>query len=198
MRGVPVVVAVSNTLVNVLTTGRLLLAVVLFVLIPCKWYGTAAGLFVVAAATDWVDGWYARRYGQVTKFGRIFDPFVDKVIVCGTYVFLAAEPGSGIAAWMAVVVMGRELLVTALRSFIEQEGGDFSAQWSGKLKMAVQCVAAVASLLALYHQVTWAGQPLPTWLAWGLPVAAWAAVAITVYSGVEYLWAASRWFAEGR
>jgi CDP-diacylglycerol--glycerol-3-phosphate 3-phosphatidyltransferase len=195
-----VVVAASNTLVNVpnaLTAGRLLLAVVLFALIPWRWYGAAAGLFVLAAATDWVDGWYARRYGQVTKFGRIFDPFVDKVIVCGTYIFLAAEPHSGVAAWMAVVVMGRELLVTALRSFIEQEGGDFSAQWSGKLKMAAQCVAAVASLLALYHQATWAGQPLPTWLDVGVPVTVWLAVTITLYSGVEYLLAAGRWFAQG-
>lgn len=195
------VVSVSSTLVNVpnvLTTGRLLLAVVLFVLIPWGWYGAAAVLFIGAAATDWVDGWYARRYGQVTRFGRIFDPFVDKVIVCGTYIFLAAERGSGIQAWMAVVVMGRELLVTALRSFIEQEGGDFSAQWSGKLKMALQCVAAVASLLALFYQATGAGRPLPLWLNWSLPVAVWAAVAITVYSGVEYLVAASRWFARGR
>jgi CDP-diacylglycerol--glycerol-3-phosphate 3-phosphatidyltransferase len=120
------------------------------------------------------------------------------VIVCGTYIFLAAEPGSGIAAWMAVVVMGRELLVTALRSFIEQEGGDFSAQWSGKVKMAVQCVAAVASLTALYYRATWAGQPLPTWLSVGLPVTVWLAVAVTLYSGVEYLLAARRWLGQGR
>lgn len=192
--GFPMVVNVPN----VLTTGRLVLAIVLFVLIPWRWYGAAAGLFVVAAATDWVDGWYARRYGQVTRFGRIFDPFVDKVIVCGTYIFLAAERESGISAWMAVVVMGRELLVTALRSFIEQEGGDFSAQWSGKVKMAVQCVAAVASLVALYHQATWAGQPLPAWLRVGLPVTVWLAVAITLYSGIEYLLAARRWLGQGR
>ena len=90
--------------------------------------------------------------GQVTKLGRIFDPFVDKIIICGTFIFLAAEwPASGIAPWMAVVVMGREMLVTAIRSVIEQQGGDFSAQMAGKLKMVFQCVAVVASLLALRH-----------------------------------------------
>ena len=64
-------------------------------------------VFVVAASTDWIDGWWARKYGQVTKLGRIFDPFVDKIIICGTFIFLAAEwPASRVGeltptAWKA-------------------------------------------------------------------------------------------------
>ena len=107
-------------------------------------------MFVVAAGTDWVDGFWARRYGQVTTLGRILDPFVDKIIICGTFIFLVAESAIRASpAWMAVIVVGRELLVTALRSFLEEQGADFSAKLSGKLKMVLQCLAATLSLLAL-------------------------------------------------
>src|SRR5207248_3526303 len=118
---------------------------------------------------------------QVTKLGRIFDPFVDKIIICGTFIFLAAKPGSGILPWMAVVVMGREMLVTAIRGFIEQQGGDFSAALSGKLKMVFQCAAVVASLLALRHiQASGSASPLPEWLRWTLLVTVWLAVISTI------------------
>jgi CDP-diacylglycerol---glycerol-3-phosphate 3-phosphatidyltransferase len=179
---------------NLLTAVRFVLSIVVFVLIPLAQYVPAMIVFVVAASTDWVDGWYARKYGQVTKLGRIFDPFVDKIIICGTFIFLAAEAGSGIAPWMAVVVMGREMLVTAIRGFIEQQGGDFSAQMSGKLKMLLQCVAVVASLVALRYldQAGSRTAPLPPWLYWTLHVSVWLAVISTVYSGLEYIVAAVR------
>ncbi|MCI0360543.1 MAG: CDP-diacylglycerol--glycerol-3-phosphate 3-phosphatidyltransferase [Planctomycetaceae bacterium] len=175
---------------NVLTTARFVLAIVVFVLIPLQQYLAATVVFVIAAGTDWLDGWWARKYSQITKLGRIFDPFVDKIIICGTFIFLAAEGGSGIAPWMAVVVMAREMLVTALRGFIEQQGGDFSAQMSGKLKMVFQCAAVVASLLALYHYHLPVTQP--TWLKWALPISVWLAVISTVWSGLEYIVAAAR------
>jgi len=123
---------------NLFTALRFVLSVVVFVMIPWGFYSTALVVFVIAASTDWVDGYWARRFGQVTRLGRIFDPFVDKIIICGVFIFLASEEGSGIVAWMAVVVVARELLVTALRGFIEQRGGDFSAKMSGKLKMVFQ------------------------------------------------------------
>jgi CDP-diacylglycerol---glycerol-3-phosphate 3-phosphatidyltransferase len=187
---------------NVLTTARFVLSIVVFVLIPLEQYVAAMVIFVIAAATDWVDGWWARKYGQVTKLGRIFDPFVDKIIICGTFIFLAAEwPASGIAPWMAVVVMGREMLVTAIRSEIEGRGGDFSAQMMGKLKMVFQCVAVVASLVALqyWHQFLLPSgvKPgstgfIPAWLYWILHISVWLAVVSTVYSGLEYVVAATR------
>lgn len=182
---------------NLLTTARFLLSIVVFVLIPLGSYVAAMIVFVIAASTDWIDGWWARRYGQVTKLGRIFDPFVDKIIICGTFIYLAAEPGSGLAAWMAVVVVGREMLVTAIRGFIEQQGGDFSAQMSGKLKMVFQCLAVVLSLLALHYVRTdaaadLAGAKLPAWLYWSLHISVWLAVISTVYSGLEYIVAATR------
>jgi CDP-diacylglycerol--glycerol-3-phosphate 3-phosphatidyltransferase len=182
---------------NVLTSIRFALSIVVFVLIPLEQYIAAMIVFVVAASTDWIDGWWARKYGQVTKLGRMFDPFVDKIIICGTLIFLAAEwPASGIAPWMAVVVMGREMLVTAIRGFIEQQGGDFSAALSGKLKMVFQCAAVVASLLTLWYGQHWIDSnrwfPGPDWLFWTLQGSVWLAVLSTIWSGLEYVVVAAR------
>jgi CDP-diacylglycerol--glycerol-3-phosphate 3-phosphatidyltransferase len=181
----------------VLTLARLVLSIVVFVLVPLGCYFSALLVFIVAASTDWVDGYWARRFHQVTQLGRIFDPFVDKIIVCGLFIFLAAEPGSGIAAWMAVVVVGRELLVTALRGFIEQHGGDFSAKMAGKLKMVFQCVAGGFGLGALmYANRTapgWLQAILPAdWFAVLLPITVWLAVLSTIYSGLQYVVVATK------
>jgi CDP-diacylglycerol--glycerol-3-phosphate 3-phosphatidyltransferase len=167
---------------NQLTVSRLVLSLALFVLIAFEYYLASFFVFAVAAGTDWLDGYWARKYGQVTTLGRILDPFVDKIIVCGTFIFLAAVPASGVAAWMAVLIVGRELLVTALRSFLEGEGADFSAVMSGKLKMVAQCLAALISLYALYH-----GAPYPPALDWALVISVWVAVVMTVYSGAAYV-----------
>lgn len=181
---------------NILTAARFVLSVVVFVLIAFHQFMAALAMFVIAASTDWVDGWWARKYGQVTKLGRIFDPFVDKIIICGTFIFLAAEPSSGILPWMAVVVMGREMLVTAIRSVVEGQGGDFSASLAGKWKMLFQCVAVVLSLLALSYSAVasggTAGASLPVWLAYALPIAVYLAVFSTLYSGFEYVLAATK------
>jgi len=167
---------------NQLTALRLLLSLALFALIGLQYFLTSTVVFIVAAGTDWLDGYWARKYGQVTNLGRVLDPFVDKIIICGTFIFLVAEPTSGIAAWMAVVVVGRELLVTALRSYLEAEGADFSASMSGKLKMVVQCFAAGFSLYALHL-----GESRPEALQWALLISVWAAVALTLYSGAIYV-----------
>jgi CDP-diacylglycerol--glycerol-3-phosphate 3-phosphatidyltransferase len=166
---------------NQLTSLRLILSIVLFALIGLQYYLSALVLFVIAASTDWLDGYWARKYGQVTNLGRILDPFVDKIIICGTFIFLVAEPTSGVAAWMATVVVGRELLVTALRSYLEGEGADFSANKAGKLKMLLQCIAAAVALYAL------AQTERPDWLQWTLVVSLWAAVLLTLYSGLIYI-----------
>ncbi len=186
---------------NQLTTLRLLLAVVLFAFITWEYYLVSLGLFIVAAGTDWLDGYWARKYGQVTTLGRMLDPFADKVIICGTFIFLIAIPAMqdvpwGLRAWMVVVVVGRELLITALRSFMEQKGSDFSANMAGKLKMVLQCVAAGFCLYYLSYRDL-AESPLmapeaPAWVWGGMIGAVWAAVLLTAYSGVAYVIAAVR------
>jgi CDP-diacylglycerol--glycerol-3-phosphate 3-phosphatidyltransferase len=169
---------------NQLTGLRLLLSLVLFLLIEFEYYFASTLVFTVAAGTDWLDGYWARKYGQVTNLGRILDPFVDKIIVCGSFIFLSSVPDSGVRAWMAVVVVGRELLVTALRSYLEGEGADFSASMSGKLKMAMQCVAVALSLYALSGHVPaeWGDS-----LRQAVTVCVWMAVLLTIYSGGIYI-----------
>ncbi len=179
---------------NQLSVLRLILAVVLFCTIGLEYYLTSMTLFLAAAATDWLDGFIARRYGMVTTLGRILDPFADKVVVCGTFIFLVAdarmlEVAWGLRAWMVVVIVGRELLVTALRSLIEERGGDFSAKMSGKLKMVLQCVAATACLFCLsYAPVAEA----PAWARAVLVGSVWGAVVLTIVSGLGYVFAAVR------
>jgi CDP-diacylglycerol--glycerol-3-phosphate 3-phosphatidyltransferase len=197
---------------NQLTSLRLLLSVVLFGLIVWEHYFSSFVLFIVAAGTDWLDGYYARKYGQITTLGRILDPFADKVIICGTFIVLAAAPAMlaepwGLRTWMVVVIVGRELLVTALRSFLEERGSDFSAKMSGKLKMVLQCIAAGSCLvflgLAAGGVPSWAWwmcgalhislpgvRDVPPWVWWTTVISVWGAVVLTVYSGVVYVLAA--------
>jgi CDP-diacylglycerol--glycerol-3-phosphate 3-phosphatidyltransferase len=180
---------------NQLTSLRLILAIVLFAVITWHYYLAGLALFVIAAGTDWLDGYYARRYGQVTTLGRILDPFADKVIICGTFIYLLVAPGMsqidlGLRAWMVVVIVGRELLVTALRSFIEDRGSDFSAKMSGKLKMLLQCIAAGAGLYYLHYPNP--ASSAPEWVRCFFVVSLWAAVVLTVYSGLIYIYAAVR------
>lgn len=170
---------------NTLSLIRLVLSFVVFLLIGYQQFRAANLIFLFAVATDWVDGYWARKYNQVTKFGRVLDPFVDKIIICGTFIYLAANPDSRVSAGAATIVVGRELLVTALRSMIEGKGGDFSAKQLGKWKMVAQCAAAVSSMILLQlgkdHVVS------QTWLAYTTIGLVWFAVAITIVSGAEYV-----------
>lgn len=166
---------------NALSAIRLLLAFVVCGLIEWNWMLPAMVCFVIAASTDWMDGWWARKYNQVTKLGRILDPFVDKIIICGAMIALCAVPNSPIAPWMSTVVVGRELLVTSLRGLIEGQGGDFSAKQLGKWKMVLQCAAVVSVMLELAQTQS------PAWLHWTSLALVWSAIALTIVSGLEYV-----------
>ncbi len=174
------------TVPNLLSLVRLVLSIVVFVLIVRRADAAATILFLLASTTDWVDGWYARRFGQVSRLGRIFDPLVDKVLVCGAAI-LVADPAGPLVPWMAVVIAVRELVVTAIRAEMEAAGSDFSAGWSGKVKMVLQC-GAVALVLAARAWPDWT--PLTVPLATAASWTSWAAVVATGWSGLEYLWAA--------
>ncbi len=179
---------------NQLTWMRLVLSIVMFATIGYEQYWIAMWLFIVAASTDWLDGYFARKYNLVTTLGRILDPFADKFIICGVFIYLAGIPqfngtlpegAAYLRPWMAVVVVGRELLVTALRGFLEQRGEDFSASMPGKLKMVFQCVVAAVSLYAL--SLIKQREAIPAWLDWTLVISIWSAIVMTVYSGVGYI-----------
>lgn len=167
---------------NVITFARLGLSLVLFGMMTAGvgWLWSA-GLFVFAVLTDILDGWIARKYQLITQLGRIMDPFVDKFITSGTFLFLLPYAESGVNPWMVVIVIGREMLVTSLRGFLEQRGADFSASASGKLKMFLQCVAAT---LALISMEPWCRDP--TFLI-VRDVSLWLMTAVTVWSGYVYV-----------
>jgi len=165
------------------------------VLLAWQWWGWGLAAFVLAASTDAVDGWYARRYNAVSVLGRILDPLVDKVLICGTYVMLAATPEAAgqpvsIVGWMAVVVVVRELVVTGVRGEMERQGIDFSAGFSGKLKMILQSIAIPADLIVRGDLAAGLGEPARGMLPTVALVTAWLAILLTIWSGVEYLWAA--------
>src|SRR5208282_2659930 len=104
---------------------RLVLGLVLFVLIDQGLWTWCIVIFAAAAVTDWLDGYLARKQGLVSTLGRNLDPLVDKVVVCGAYIFLLPVEHSGLTAWMVTVVVGRELIITGLRSFMENRGATF-------------------------------------------------------------------------
>jgi CDP-diacylglycerol---glycerol-3-phosphate 3-phosphatidyltransferase len=171
---------------NGLSLVRLVLAIAVGVLIEFQFFLPALICFIIAASTDFIDGWWARRFKQITKLGRILDPFVDKTIIGAAMIALVGVPGSGFAAWIVTLVISRELLVTSLRGMIEGSGGDFSAKQLGKWKMVAQCAAIIASLLNLLQS-----EPV-AWLQWTLVLSLIGAVILTLLSGWEYVLLASR------
>ncbi len=184
---------------NLITISRLLMAVVLFVLIEADgWWKTATVLFAIAAATDFLDGFIARRYGLVTPLGRILDPFADKIIICGVFVFLlsvgGSESKSGVTAWIVVVVLAREMFVTSLRGFLEKRGQDFSAALSGKLKMVLQCAAVPLCLLSMDSEIVEQFDSLIR----ARDILVLVMVVVTVFSGVEYSIRATQMLRRGR
>jgi CDP-diacylglycerol--glycerol-3-phosphate 3-phosphatidyltransferase len=174
---------------NVITTVRLFLAFVVFAMISwTEWWITTTVLFIVAVLTDVLDGYLARKNNQITVFGRVMDPFVDKVIICGSFLFLIPHEASGVTTWMTLALIVREMFVTSLRSILEQRGKDFSAKLTGKLKMLAQSIAVPFSLLSMSAPFLGA---IDAWMSADTfrmlrDVLLWATVAITLYSGIEY------------
>ncbi len=143
-------------------------------------------LFVGIAATDFLDGYLARRHNLVTAFGRVADPFVDKVLVIGSMVFLAVLEWSRpwFPAWVVVVVVAREFLVTGLRGYVESMGEQFPADWFGKIKMVVQCIA-IGVVIGLFA-FEWP-DPLRRFLGIAGHVFVWGTLLTTIGSGTSYV-----------
>jgi len=197
---------------NKLTVGRIGIAAAFFVLLGFYEQGTAWGcwllnaafvLYLLAALTDVLDGWLARRMNMVSAFGRMVDPFVDKVLVVGAFVMLtgsnfynAAPPSaferaipawirgnmaSIVQAWMVVLILAREFIVSAIRGYSESQGVKFPATPAGKIRMFLQSVAICAVLFQL------ANHPYTVWAIALKVVSVWLAVGVTLASGVVYV-----------
>ena len=168
---------------NQLTAARLGLGIILFVLIEHDQWLWCIAIFALAAFTDWLDGYVARLQGITSTLGRILDPLVDKVVVCGAYIFLLRQEQSGLTPWMVVMVVSREFIITGLRSFLENLGANFGAELLGKIKMVLQCAALFAIFLALYEQ----HDPL---FMLARDIFIWGMLISTALSGLQYLWKA--------
>lgn len=166
---------------NSLTVGRLGLGVVFLAAMSFERYFAALVLFVLAAVSDGLDGYLARRLNQATAIGRQLDPLVDKLLVAAALIYLVAIPDAGVTPWMVTLIVTRELVIQWIRSLLEGRGEAFGAKWSGKLKTALQCAAIIASLVGL------ASRPTPSWVLMTRDLAVWSAVALTLYSGIEYV-----------
>ena len=123
----------------------------------------------------------ARKKGLLTDFGRIADPFVDKIIVCGGFILLIQHADNLISSWMVVVIVAREFLVNSIRSYSESKGVEFGATIWGKAKMFIQSLTI--SLILLFF----AYLPYLEVLKLGIVVMLWITVIITLVSGIKYL-----------
>lgn len=197
---------------NQLTVGRIVLAAAFFVLLglydrggssPRLLLNLAFVIYIIAGITDILDGYFARKWNITSAFGRIADPFVDKVLVVGAFAMLAGsnfalqQPTesfegslphwltghmySGIQAWMVVVIMGREFIVSAVRGYSESRGIKFPATPAGKIKMFVQSIAICTVLYQM------ANVQLAPWAIYTKIVLVWLAVITTVLSGLAYV-----------
>lgn len=195
---------------NLITIGRLVATALFFVVInihppnyaAVAWIWLALGLFIIAVASDILDGYLARAWKVESVFGRVVDPFADKILICGAFVFFSV-PGwtawpipahvvhlhfspTGMTLWMAVVLIAREFLVTGIRSLAESRGIDFRAQWSGKVKMVVQCAAVIGVMVCLLLGYYLPPDPLK-WLLYTRDIAIWLTLGITVLSAWQYI-----------
>jgi CDP-diacylglycerol--glycerol-3-phosphate 3-phosphatidyltransferase len=180
------------TLPNQLTLARFVLALVLFGLIAVDQWLWCIIVFATAAFTDWLDGYLARTQNLASTLGRIMDPLVDKVLMCGTYICLlpiSFRTGGWLEPWMVIIVVARELVITGLRSFMESHGARFGADWLGKFKMGLQCAAVFGIFVALLVPADsgWPNRFFP----FVRDVLVYSAVIVTLLSGLQYLWKAA-------
>lgn len=191
-----------NAAPNLVTYSRIVLVVIFLAFdimagpwgsdnLTLRW--VAAVLFIVAAATDKIDGWMARTYNQVTEMGKLMDPIADKLLTCGALIVAAAfgEFGNAIWGWIVVALfLVREIGITVMRFFVmERPGGKvIAAAWPGKLKTVFQCVG-LSMLLLPFWQFAGVGST-PLWLTvyYVLTYAViYIALVLCLYSGAIYL-----------
>jgi len=178
---------------NRLTLTRLALTVLFVFCLSSAWrYGRtiALVLFVIAGITDYFDGEIARRYGIITRFGKLMDPLVDKVMIAAGFICLV--PLGAVPAWVATIVVARDFLITGLRLLASSEGIVLPAERLGKHKTSWQIVTVAFFLLLLAAREIRPAVWTTRWWqnAWYYVGDAllWITIGLTVYSGVGYFW----------
>lgn len=185
---------------NAITLSRLVLTAVFVIAVGFPGnpgYAIALVTFSVAAATDWLDGYLARKMGLVTPLGKLLDPLADKILVCAAFVFFSAQPADGYhcPVWVTALIIAREFLVTGLRQIAVEAGQVLAADGLGKWKTTFQLIFCITGLVWLtFSSMENPGKiggllrdlALPD--SWLRPVSLWTAVALTLISGANYVW----------
>lgn len=164
---------------NALTLLRIFMVPFLVVVLLTKFSGreyVALAIFLIAAITDFFDGWLARRRNQMTRMGALLDPIADKLLMSAAFISLVEIDPNHVPAWMVVIIIGREFAVSGLRSIAAQQGVTIAASSLGKGKMISQVIAIALLIL---------GYQLGQFRAIGT-VALWAVVLFALASGVDY------------
>ncbi len=160
---------------NKLTLLRVILVPLFMVFMMYDWFPysrlVAAAVFLLAFATDWLDGYLARKNNQVTNFGKIMDPLADKMLTTAALVCLNAS--GEVSAWVTIIILSREFIVSGVRIAAASEGNVIAASIWGKAKTMWQFIALTAILCIGKNLVT--------------DIAVWLAAVLTIISGVDYL-----------
>ena len=136
---------------------------------------TALILFCLASFTDFLDGYIARKYNQITDFGKFVDPLADKLLVTAALIVFVGQ--GKMASWMVFIILAREFIITSLRNVAAAKGQVMAAAWSGKVKTCVQ----IAGVIVIFLESSLLGTDFLT------PIAGWVVTLVTIYSGYDYL-----------
>lgn len=194
----------SVNLPNAITVSRLILTAIFVIAVgfpTTTGFSVALVTFSVAAATDWLDGYLARKLGLVTPLGKLLDPLADKILVCAAFVYFSAQPVNSYHApvWVTCVIIAREFLVTGLRQIAVEAGQVLAADKLGKWKTTFQLTYCITGLVWL----TFASMPDPGALGgslknlatpggWLMNISLWGAVSLTLISGANYVWSSRK------
>jgi CDP-diacylglycerol---glycerol-3-phosphate 3-phosphatidyltransferase len=178
---------------NYITMTRIFaVPVLIWILSSHLFYGTdgrreilASSIFILASISDGIDGYLARRRGQITTLGTLLDPLADKLLVTAAFVALVQFNPAVVPAWIAVIVIGREFLVSGLRAIAATEGFTIAASDLGKLKMVVQIVSVVAAILAHRWEYWYFGR-FVLGVDFVAHMAVWFMVAVSLISAIDY------------
>ncbi len=185
---------------NAITFSRLIMTAAFVAAVSfrsAEGYGTGLVLFVIAAISDFVDGWLARKMGLVTPLGKLMDPLADKILVSAAFVFLTEKLLCPV--WVTALIIGREFMVTGLRQIAVEAGQVIAADRLGKWKTGFQLTFCITGLVWLTVDHMTVSHPILSFFKWltrpwnqgGVVMigSMWIATALTVISGWNYMWA---------
>jgi CDP-diacylglycerol--glycerol-3-phosphate 3-phosphatidyltransferase len=195
---------------NAITVSRLFLTAVFVISVGfpgTAGFAVALVTFSVAAATDWLDGYLARKLGMVTPLGKLLDPLADKILVCAAFVYFSAQPVDGYHSpvWVTALIIAREFLVTGLRQIAVEAGQVLAADRLGKWKTTFQLTYCITGLVWLTFSSmkdpgTLGGllRDLANPKGWLMPISLWTAMALTLISGANYVWGSRKLLVQSR